>query len=143
MGLLEFVREAVAVILMLGGVGFMLIGSIGINTLPDFYARCHAAGKVDTLGILLVLAGMMVHEGLHLNSLKLLLVICFVLVTSRASYEMVAKAAACNIQLLAAVSAPTSLAVSQARLSGLTLVGFLQSGRQAIYANPQRMLGEP
>jgi multicomponent Na+:H+ antiporter subunit G len=82
MGLLEFVREAVAVILMLGGVGFMLIGSIGINTLPDFYARCHAAGKVDTLGILLVLAGMMVHEGLHLNSLKLLLVICFVLVTS-------------------------------------------------------------
>jgi len=67
----------------------------------------------------------------------------FVLVTSRASYEMVAKAAACNIQLLAAVSAPTSLAVSQARLSGLTLVGFLQSGRQAIYANPQRLLGEP
>ena len=66
----------------------------------------------------------------------------FALVTSRASYEMVAKAAACNIQLLAAVSAPTSLAVSQARLSGLTLVGFLQSGRQAIYANPQRMLGE-
>jgi len=56
---------------------------------------------------------------------------------------MVAKAAACNIQLLAAVSAPTSLAVSQARLSGLTLVGFLQSGRQAIYANPQRLLGEP
>ncbi len=67
----------------------------------------------------------------------------FALVTSRASYEMVAKAAACNIQLLAAVSAPTSLAVSQARLSGLTLVGFLQSGRQVIYANPQRLLGEP
>jgi FdhD protein len=67
----------------------------------------------------------------------------FVLVTSRASYEMVAKAAACNIQLLAAVSAPTSLAVRQARLSGLTLVGYLQPGRQAIYANPQRILGEP
>jgi FdhD protein len=55
---------------------------------------------------------------------------------------MVAKAAACNIQLLAAVSAPTSLAVQQARLSGLTLVGFLQSGRQAVYANPQRLPGE-
>ena len=66
----------------------------------------------------------------------------FVLVTSRASYEMVAKAAACNIQLLAAVSAPTSLAVQQAHLSGLTLVGFLQSGRHAIYANPQRLPGE-
>ena len=67
----------------------------------------------------------------------------FVLVTSRASYEMVAKAAACNIQLLAAVSAPTSLAVQQARRSGLTLAGFLQSGRHVIYANPQRLLGEP
>jgi FdhD protein len=67
----------------------------------------------------------------------------FVLVTSRASYEMVAKAAACNIELLAAVSAPTSLAVHQARLSGLTLVGFLQPGRQVIYANPQRILEEP
>ncbi len=82
MDLWQIVRETAAVALMLGGVGFMLIGSIGINTLPDFYARCHAAGKVDTLGILLVLTGMMVHEGLGLNSLKLLLVICFVLTTS-------------------------------------------------------------
>jgi multicomponent Na+:H+ antiporter subunit G len=82
MDLLHVLREAVAVVLMLGGVSFMLLGSIGLNTLPDFFARCHAAGKVDTLGILLLLAGMMVHEGLNLNSLKLLLVICFVLMTS-------------------------------------------------------------
>ena len=66
----------------------------------------------------------------------------FALVTSRASYEMVAKAAACNIQILAAVSAATSLAVSQAEQSGLTLVGFVQSGRQVIYANPQRLVEE-
>jgi multicomponent Na+:H+ antiporter subunit G len=79
---LVVVQEAAAVILMVGGVAFMLIGSIGINTLPDFYSRCHAAGKVDTLGILLLLFGMMLHEGLSLNSLKLLLIICFVLVTS-------------------------------------------------------------
>ncbi len=64
----------------------------------------------------------------------------FALVTSRASYEMVAKAASCNIQVLAAVSAPTSLAVEQARHSGLTLLGFLQPGRQVIYANPQRIV---
>ncbi|MFO7708863.1 MAG: monovalent cation/H(+) antiporter subunit G [Desulfobacterales bacterium] len=82
MELLVAIQKITAVVLMLGGVGFMLIGSIGINTLPDFYTRCHASGKVDTLGIVLLLSGMMVHEGLHLNSLKLLLVICFVLVTS-------------------------------------------------------------
>jgi FdhD protein len=67
----------------------------------------------------------------------------FALVTSRASYEMVAKAAASQIQVLAAVSAPTSLAVRQAQLSGLTLVGFLQPGRQVIYTNPQRLLEGP
>jgi FdhD protein len=63
----------------------------------------------------------------------------FALVTSRASYEMVAKAARCNISVLAAVSAPTSLAVTQAELSGVTLVGFVQPGRQVIYANGQRI----
>lgn len=64
----------------------------------------------------------------------------FALVTSRASYEMVAKAARCNIAVLAAVSAPTSLAVKQAELSEVTLVGFLQPGRQVIYANGHRIV---
>lgn len=64
----------------------------------------------------------------------------FVLVTSRASYEMVAKASSCNIPILAAVSAPTSLAVKQADLSGVTLVGFVQAGRHVIYTNPQRLV---
>lgn len=65
----------------------------------------------------------------------------FVLVTSRASYEMVAKVANCDIPLLAAVSAPTSLAVQQAQLRGLTLLGFVQPGRQVVYTHPERMLG--
>ena len=64
------------------------------------------------------------------------------LVTSRASYEMVAKTARCGIALLTAVSAPTSLAVRQAELSGLTLVGFVQPGRQVVYARPERLLGD-
>ena len=63
----------------------------------------------------------------------------FVLVTSRASYEMVAKVASCDIALLAAVSAPTSLAIDQAQRSGLTLVGFVQPGRQVIYTYPERI----
>jgi len=66
----------------------------------------------------------------------------FALVTSRASYEMVAKAAACDIAVLAAVSAPTSLAVQQAQSSGLTLVGFVRPGRHVIYTHPQRMVEE-
>jgi len=64
----------------------------------------------------------------------------FVLVTSRASYEMVAKAASCNIPILAAVSAPTSLAINQAEQAGITLVGFVQPGRHVIYSHPRRIM---
>ncbi len=66
----------------------------------------------------------------------------FVLVTSRASYEMVAKTAAANIPVLAAVSAPTSLAIEQADASGLTLVAHLTARRQVIYAGGQRIQSE-
>ena len=66
----------------------------------------------------------------------------FVLITSRASYEMVAKAASANIAILAAVSAPTCLAIAQAQRSGLTLVGFTRPGRQIVYTRPER-LSEP
>lgn len=64
----------------------------------------------------------------------------FALITSRASYEMVAKAAVSGIPLLAAMSAPTALAVDLARGCGLTLVGFTRVGRHVIYSHPQRLL---
>jgi FdhD protein len=64
----------------------------------------------------------------------------FALVTSRASYEMVTKAAVAGISLLAAISAPTALAVDLARDCGLTLVGFVRPGRQVIYSHPNRLL---
>lgn len=63
----------------------------------------------------------------------------FALVTSRASFEMVAKASACGVELLAAVSAPTAMAVDYAEQAGMTLVAFLQPGRQVIYTGAQRL----
>ena len=64
----------------------------------------------------------------------------FAVLSSRASYEMVAKAASCNIPLLASVSAPTALAVRHAEACGVTLVGFLQRGRHVIYTHPRRVV---
>ena len=64
----------------------------------------------------------------------------FVLVTSRASYEMVAKVASCNIPVLAAVSAPTSLAVDLAARCGVTLACHVQRGRQVIYTCSERIV---
>jgi len=63
----------------------------------------------------------------------------FILLTSRIGYEMVAKAAMCNVAVLAAVSAPTSLAIEQAKQAGMSLVGFVQSERQAAYCGKQRL----
>ncbi len=63
----------------------------------------------------------------------------FVLVSSRASYEMVQKAASVGMELLMAVSAPTSLAIEMARDCGLTLVGFARQGRHNVYTVPERI----
>lgn len=63
----------------------------------------------------------------------------FVFVSSRASYEMVYKTAATGIELIMAVSAPTTLAVDFALRSGVTLVGFARSGRHNIYTFPERI----
>lgn len=57
----------------------------------------------------------------------------FVLVSSRASYEMVYKAAAVGMEVLVAVSAPTTLAIDFAHRSGMTLVGFARPGRHNVY----------
>jgi len=63
----------------------------------------------------------------------------FALVSSRASYEMVYKAAAAGIEVLMAVSAPTTLAVEFAERCGLTLVGFARPGRHNVYTFKDRI----
>lgn len=63
----------------------------------------------------------------------------FVVVTSRCSYEMVQKAAAIGAIAIAAVSAPTSLAIATAEQGGLALVAFVREGRLTVYAHPERI----
>ena len=63
----------------------------------------------------------------------------FVLISSRASYEMVHKAAAVGVEVLVSVSAPTSLAIDLAHRSGITLVGFARPGRHNIYTFESRI----
>ena len=63
----------------------------------------------------------------------------YALVTSRASYEMVQKAATLGIRMLVAVSAPTSLGVKLAQECNLTLVGFAREEQQVVYSHPERI----
>lgn len=62
-----------------------------------------------------------------------------VLITSRASVEMVQKAATVGIGMLAAISAPTSLAIQLAEQAGVTLIGFVREHSHVVYANGQRL----
>jgi len=64
----------------------------------------------------------------------------FAVITSRASYEMVQKAAMAGIGLLAAVSAPTGLAIRVARETGVTLGGFVRGDRCMVYVDEAHRL---
>lgn len=66
----------------------------------------------------------------------------FLVVTSRASYEMAMKAASVGISFMAAISAPTALAISLAERANLTLVGFARDDGQAVYTHGHRLLQE-
>lgn len=62
------------------------------------------------------------------------------LVSGRVAFEIVQKAFAAHLPVIAAISAPTSLAVEWAEHNGQTLVGFLRQGRMNIYSHPQRIV---
>ncbi|MFZ6707921.1 formate dehydrogenase accessory sulfurtransferase FdhD [Undibacterium sp. TC9W] len=66
----------------------------------------------------------------------------FILLSSRLSYELVQKAARSNIAILAALSAPTALAIDLAEQAGICLIGFLRQHGYVVYTHPERLLAE-
>ena len=92
---MEFLQFIAGIIISLGAF-FLLVGSVGLIRLPDFFARTHATGKADTLGIMLIITGLLIIElskGLFINSAKLLVIITFVALTNPTATNALAKAA--------------------------------------------------
>jgi len=88
-----WVQNILSILLICMGIFFMLVGSIGILRLPDFYSRTHAVSMSDALGISSVMLGLMVHEGFTQNSLKLLLIILFVALSNPIGSHALSRAA--------------------------------------------------
>src|SRR5450755_2785352 len=106
----------------------------------------HASGLFDFTGTLLNVAEDVGRHnafdklvGMSLMSNEMPLTNRIVVLSGRASFELVQKAIRAGVSVLAAIGAPSSLAVNLAVTSGLTLVGFLRETHCNVYSRPERL----
>lgn len=90
------IREIISSILILAGVVFMLISTVGLLRLPDFYIRMSAITKGATLGVGLILSGM----GIYFNEadmlFKVFIIIAFTFLTAPIAAHVIARTAVHN-----------------------------------------------
>ena len=91
--MMSLILDAVSWILLSVGGVFVLVGGIGALRMPNLYTRMHAASVTDTMGAVLVLAGVMVQAGFTLATIKLVAILLFLLITSPTSSYALANAA--------------------------------------------------
>ena len=85
--------EWFASILLVAGYFLVVIGGVGLLRFPDFFTRLHAVGVTDTLGAWLILIGLMLFSGWGFITVKLVLIMLFLILTSPTSSHALAKAA--------------------------------------------------
>ncbi len=86
--------DVIAAGLLVAGTGFLVVSAVGLLRLPDFYSRMHAVAKAETLGLLLVVAGLLVRHRLGPGSVQLLLIAVFAFMTNPVATHALSRGAA-------------------------------------------------
>ena len=91
--MIDLLRDILAGAFLFAGAFFLLAGAIGMNRMPDLFTRMHAASVGDTLGVSLMLIGMVFLAGFTLVTVKLVFLMAFLLFMGPVSSHALAAAA--------------------------------------------------
>ena len=87
---MEMVRFVLSVLFLAAGMFFIATAAFGVNRFSNALRRMHAAAVGDTMGLLLMLIGLVIWKGFHFGSLKLLSVVVFFWLSSPVCSHMIA-----------------------------------------------------
>lgn len=90
---MDIVVDVLTWLLLISGALFSIVGGFGIVRLPEFFSRMHAGGITDTLGAGLIVGGLMLQGGFSLVTVKLFMIIFFLIITSPTACHALAKSA--------------------------------------------------
>ncbi len=85
--------NVLAVLFILGGLFFFFAGTVGLLRFPDVFTRMHATGKCDTLGAQLALIGIAIANGWNLTSVKIFLIVAFLMLANPTATHALIRAA--------------------------------------------------
>lgn len=91
--MVDGVLDWISCLMLLTGGLAAIIGGLGLLRFPDFYTRLHAGGMTDTLCMLLIIGGLILQAGLGILSIKLALIMLFMLFTAPTASHALARAA--------------------------------------------------
>ncbi len=89
---MDFAIDLISWLLLAGGGFFCVAGALGLLRMPDAFTRLHAASVVDTLGVGMILIGLMVQSGWTLTTARLGIVLVLVFFTSPVAGHAIARA---------------------------------------------------
>jgi multicomponent Na+:H+ antiporter subunit G len=92
--------DVVASLLLVAGTFFLTISAIGLIRFPDFWTRAHAVAKAETLGLVLMFAGLVVLNRLGSGSIQLILIAAFSLLVNPTAIHALARSAARRPEVL-------------------------------------------